>query len=130
MSQKHSIPLLLVWAISIGAVCWLSLTPQPPRPIDIDNIDLAEHAVAYAWLALVAMRAFKTRKAAITAAWSMVFLGAALEIGQHFVPGRFTSWADMGANIAGVILGIWIGERIKEREYFRALKKELGVKDQ
>ncbi len=130
MSQKYSVPMLCLWAASVVGVCWLSLMPTPPRPIDLDHIDLVEHALAYGWLALLALRAFKTRGPAITAAWSMVLLGAALEVGQHFVPGRYTSWSDMLANTAGVIIGIWIGERIKQYEYFDGLKRALGVKDQ
>ncbi|NJB67417.1 VanZ family protein [Desulfobaculum xiamenense] len=129
MPQKHSTPLIALWGASILVVCWLSLTPNMPQPVDIKHIDLVEHLLAYTWLALLPMRAFRTRQAAIVAAGSMVFLGAGIEIAQHFVPGRFTSWADMAANTAGVVLGVWIGERIKEREYFRTLRQALGVKD-
>jgi len=46
-----------------------------------------------------------------------------LEVGQMYVPGRMFSFADMGADAAGVISGIFMGKR-----YRAGLWKRLPAK--
>jgi len=43
----------------------------------------------------------------------LVSLGVLLEVGQMYVPGRMFSFADMGADAAGVISGIFMGKRYR-----------------
>jgi hypothetical protein len=104
-----------VWAISICTVCFYSFLPELELPIDFwnaDNADKVYHMIAYAWLALLPMLRFRTRKGAVLAACSMMILGIILEIAQTHIPGRIFSFLDITANglgiLAGVVLGSWV----------------------
>lgn len=110
----------LLWAASLCATAWLSLGPAGP-PASIPHLDKIIHAATYCWLALLPMRAFGQRNAAVTAAWGMLFYGAGIEIAQHFIPGRDASMLDMLANTVGVIAGVRIGHRWKMRDYLKSI---------
>lgn len=110
---------LAAWALSMGAVAWLSLAPGAGYPPLFAHADKLGHFASYAWLALLPMRGFGTRRVAISGAGAMIFLGAALEVAQAFVPMREPSIMDMAANTLGVIAGINLGNRLKRRDAMR-----------
>jgi VanZ family protein len=101
-------------AVAIGAaVCWLSLTPQPPAPDQLPPYaDLVVHflmhfamttALAFCWPGVVA--------------WSVAgTMAVLLEVGQLQVPGRAFSALDMAANgvgaAAGLLVGGWLLRRL------------------
>jgi VanZ family protein len=113
--DKSSRAILLVWAVSIGTVTYYSLIPRVEFPIDFWNADKVYHCAAYAWLAVLPMVGFAVRRRAFSAALSMIILGALLEIGQRYVPGRTCSLLDMGANSIGVAIGISLGYYLRCR---------------
>jgi len=106
-----------VWTISICTVCYFSLLPELELPIDFWNADKVYHIIAYAWLALLPMLRFRTRKGAVLAACSMVILGIILEIAQTHIPGRTFSFLDITANglgvLAGVVFGGWVRPKLQ-----------------
>lgn len=110
-----------LWAVSLTAMAWLSLTPGVDEPLLFPQQDKVQHLVAYAWLALLPMRGFATRKAAFTGAGAMIFFGAALEVAQIFVPLRQPSLADLLADTVGVGFGIWLGVRLKMRDFLKEI---------
>ena len=100
----------VLWVISIGVVCYLSLKPRIEFPIDFKGADLAYHALAYLWLSFLPFFVFWDRKRGLVYALLMIPLGIALEFGQTFVPGRNFSVFDMIANSVGTILGVMCGK--------------------
>jgi VanZ family protein len=96
---------LIAWLAAIAAVVVMSLRPEPEMPMPFDEADKVYHFAGYAVLAFLPFLAFRGW-AALCAASSMIVLGAALELGQSFVPGRSASLADIAANTAGVLMGI------------------------
>ena len=100
----------VLWVISIGVVCYLSLKPRIEFPIDFKGADLAYHALAYLWLSFLPFFVFWDRKRGLVYALLMIPLGIALEFGQTFVPDRNFSIFDMIANSVGTILGMMCGK--------------------
>jgi VanZ family protein len=96
---------LIAWLAAVAFVVAMSLRPEPEMPMPFDEADKLYHFAGYAVLAFLPFLAFRGW-AALCAASSMIVLGAALELGQSFVPGRSASLADIAANTAGVLLGI------------------------
>ena len=100
----------VLWVVSIGVVCYLSLKPRIEFPLDFKGADLAYHALAYLWLSLLPFFVFWDRKRGLVCALLMIPLGIALEFGQTFVPGRNFSVFDIIANSVGTILGVMCGK--------------------
>ncbi|SKA65489.1 VanZ family protein [Desulfobaculum bizertense] len=128
--QKTAVPLLILWIVSIIAISWLTLRPETVDDTAFKYFDIVQHFGAFAWLGFLPMRTFRERDTAITAAGAMIFFGAVLELAQIMTPTRDPSWLDMLANTVGVCVGIWIGQRLKEREYFVQLKKSIEEREQ
>lgn len=84
-------------------------------PVDFWNADKLYHCAAYGWLALLPVIGFADHRTALCAAFFMIILGALLEAGQYFVPGRMFSVLDILANALGVILGVLLGRFIGKR---------------
>ena len=113
--DKHQLPraVLFLWGVSIGIVCYLSLTPEIELPLGFKWDDLLYHSLAYLWLSILPFLGFQGLRTAITSALLMFPLGVGLEVAQSFVPGRFFSITDMMANSFGVFLGILLGKYLK-----------------
>ena len=99
----------MLWIVSIGVVCYLSLQPEVDFPLDFERADLAYHSLTYLWLSSLPFIIFGDGKKRLLAAFLMIPLGVALEIGQSFVPGRTFSVLDMVANSLGTLLGVGCG---------------------
>lgn len=90
------------WALCIG----LSLLPPIPLggPQDSDKIG---HFLAYFTLSAWAMAIFRTRRAQLLAALSLVLLGLGVEWAQaHLTTTRQGDLRDAWANTAGIALGL------------------------
>ncbi|MCP4191904.1 MAG: hypothetical protein GY768_14920 [Planctomycetaceae bacterium] len=99
MQQLRSVirPIL---AISIVALTIGSLQPSNGGGIPSMN-DKLLHFVAYAFVGLLAIAAFRRRANQVGLLLSLTALGVALEFGQLFVPGRAFELWDMAANSCG-----------------------------
>jgi VanZ family protein len=91
-----------------AGIIWLSLTSHPPRlPRGFLSWDKAQHALAYALLALLGGWAFAIFFRSRNRAWLVAFLfsvlfGALLEIGQGFLTRvRTPEFADLVADVVG-----------------------------
>jgi VanZ family protein len=114
-SNKHQLlrAVLFLWGVSIGIVCYLSLTPEIELPLGFKWDDLVYHSLAYLWLSILPFLGFQGLRTAITSAFLMFPLGVGLEVAQNLVPGRFFSITDIMANSFGVFLGILLGKYIR-----------------
>lgn len=108
--------LLGVWLVSIAVDVSCSLLPRLELPGAAWNADKLYHCAAYAWLGGLAVLAVPGRRRGRLAALAMILLGALLEWGQSFVPGRMASLGDAAANTVGVLLGMWLATRWGERK--------------
>jgi VanZ family protein len=120
--------LRLVWLIGLAAVIVGSLAPAQSgvmHLIDLGGVnDKVEHFSAYAVLAaLPNLHGFRCRRTG--AAMVVLFLlGAALELGQLFSPGRTCDWHDLLANSCGILAGLAL-VRILQRFTFNSAANGL-----
>jgi VanZ family protein len=100
----------IVLAALTALLSWLSLTPAPPK-IDHGLLgwDKFQHALAYAFLTLVAGRAFRRLtispgRAWLAAATYAALVGGGLEVLQGLSrTGRFADWSDLLADLLGIL---------------------------
>ena len=74
--------------------------------------DKIKHAAAYAILGLIGMRAFRRHEAHL--AGFLFVWGVLMEIGQSFVPMRSPEFADLLANLSGILLA-WLVVRFASK---------------
>ena len=91
---------LLAYVLLVVLVSLLPSSGVPGR-----YSDKIGHFFAYAGIAILALLSFKGRSARLAALLGAVGLGAILEWGQSFVPGRDMSLADGITNALGVLVG-------------------------
>lgn len=85
-------------------IAYLSLTPLETITVGNDKIS---HFIAYAVLmSNVGMLTFDRTRNFILGIVLCLAYGSLIEIAQHFVPGRFMSLLDVGANGIGVLFGV------------------------
>ena len=94
----------LLFGLYVLGVIILSLLPGSGG--SLWHLDKVGHFLAYGIMALLALIAFRAGYPRALAFLFAVALGAILEWGQSFVPGREMSLLDEIANTLGVISGI------------------------
>jgi VanZ family protein len=115
--------MLLIFALYVLAVILVSLLPGGGRsPVRVDDIG---HFLAYAGMAVLACLTFSSGVARASALFFAVALGAALEWGQSFVPGRDMSLIDGMTNALGVLSGAVLF-RLRGRHLARYVKRIMG----
>ena len=102
-----------VFAI-LSVILFYSLNPQPPSvgiPSSVDFNDL--HLIAYfvfTFVLGVAMRHSTLEKLSknhyLLPIFVALFIGAAIELGQKYIPGRYLSLGDLGRNLLGSIAAV------------------------
>jgi hypothetical protein len=89
---NQDVKMVLIFALYVLLVIFVSLFPS--EGISLWHIDKIGHFLAYAGMAILAFLTFDSGIARISALFFAVALGAALEWGQSFVPGRDMSLLD------------------------------------
>ncbi len=86
------------------------------NPLHISYVDKAEHLAVYAVLAYFVFQGWvapKIRVGSIRPLWIVLLLVAAFaavdEYHQRWIPGRVTEWADLLADLLGVVTGFALG---------------------
>lgn len=99
----------LFWiGVAIGTV--VALWPQPdPTETWLPGIDKVEHALSFALLTTVGLRA--GFRSALVLAAGLVALGGAIELAQGLTATRTADWFDWLADAAGIALG-WALSRL------------------
>ena len=100
------------WCLSVAGASYLSLLPGVELPGNFWNADKLYHMLAYAWLGGLPVWCIANPARGRAVAYAMIPLGALLEWGQSFVPGRDASMGDAVANAVGVFVGIWLSESL------------------
>lgn len=101
MNLRPKMP--LVFALYVLVVIVVSLVPT--GGLSLWHIDKIGHFLAYTGMAILGFLTFRSGSARILALLFAVALGAALEWGQSFIPGRDMSLIDESANTLGVLCG-------------------------
>lgn len=101
-----------IWA---GILMILTSLPSlDPPPLGITFADKIYHALAYALLGLLLMRACQSGQPARTSGSSRILLTIGIpfalfdELHQALIPGRYCDALDFGADLAGLLLAVLI----------------------
>lgn len=109
--------ILVLWAVLICCVVVGSLLPAASAVmVAIGRLhiwDKLQHFGAYLALSFLPVIGFRDKRRGIVMGLSMFILGALLEAGQHFSPGRSVELGDVIANGAGVSCGTLLGLPIR-----------------
>ena len=106
--KSYYIP-LAAWTAVLIIFAFASL-PESPQPPAL-NVDKVRHAAAYALLGALAARAMAgaVRRGGtfsfVVAFFTVTLVGAGTEGIQMFVPGRSADIVDLGADLAGGVVG-------------------------
>jgi len=98
------------WCGVVGVIV-LSLIPNPPDLVPVEQGDKVEHIVAYGMLMFWFAQAYAAGGTRTLIAGLLVALGVALEYIQGWTGWREFSYADMAADATGVALGWLIATR-------------------
>lgn len=107
---------LILYGISLFVLIFVSVMAVPPVLFKgFEGLDKIEHLLAYFIVAALGFKAFfepKTRNAICV---FMIGVGVLLEILHKYIPNRFFEYADMGANVAGVVIAFWFVKKFGEK---------------
>ena len=115
---------LLGW-ILIASIVYLSLTPNPPQPLEFNGVDKFEHLLAYASLMAWFSQLQLSHRQRIRNAILFVLMGIGVEILQGMGGVRQFEYSDMLANSCGVLLG-WLLSAYLGNTGLRVLDKKLS----
>ena len=121
MNKFHRFLKIFFWASFMG-INVLALTPAPYLPpLEIFNWwDKAQHAIAFAALAVLAVLAYPEglkRRIALL----LIGQGVLIEVLQYFGGYRYGDWQDALADGVGVLLGLSLAARLIRQEWFKRL---------
>ena len=113
---------LLPVTLVMGGIFYLSHQPGDSLPMpDIVNFDKLLHCLVYAVLGLTFLFAlppsWRRRRPVLAGCATVLFClgyGITDEVHQSFIPGRFSSLADLGADTLGGVLAV-LTERVRHR---------------
>lgn len=97
-----------LWLGGLAATAWVSLLPGD-RIGTLQGSDKLWHGGTYLLLALPLRLLYPTQFGAWMGLLFLASYGAAIEVGQTFVPRRSFEWGDMLANTAGALAGLLLG---------------------
>ena len=98
----------LFW-LSLLAITIASLAPLamlPPQAFDL--WDKAQHAIAFAWLGLVGFLAYPAHMGRVL--FGLLLYGGAIELAQAATGWRYGEWADLAADVVGIVIAatVWL----------------------
>ena len=119
MNKCHRFLKVLFW-MSFVVINILALSPAPYiPPLEIFNWwDKAQHAIAFATLAVLAVLAYpegSKRRIALL----LIGQGVLIEVLQYFSGYRYGDWQDALADGVGVLLGLGLAAWLMRFEWFR-----------
>jgi len=92
--------------VMVCVVCYLAVSPQPPKNVDL-GWDKLNHATAFTALTLAGCFGFPgSRRTVMGVLLGLLALGGLIEIVQYFVPGRSCDWLDLAADAVGMACGV------------------------
>ena len=119
MNKFHNFLKYLFWT-SFVVINALALSPAPYLPpLEIFNWwDKAQHAIAFAVLAVLAVLAYPLGSK-LRIAFLLIVQGVMIEVLQYFGGYRYGDWQDALADGVGVLLGLGLAAWLMGFKWFR-----------
>ena len=121
MNKFHRFLKVLFW-MSFVTINILALSPAPYLPpLEIFNWwDKAQHAIAFATLAVMAVLAYPEALMR-RIAFLLIVQGVLIEVLQFFSGYRYGDWQDALADGVGVLLGLGLVAWLRKLEWFKRM---------
>jgi VanZ family protein len=92
------------WAFAVGLVLVMAVALMPPQiPLPTTGWDKANHALAFAVLAVLGFASYPRRMAVVLI--GLLAYGGLIELLQSLTPHRTAEWLDVGADGFGLAVG-------------------------
>lgn len=101
-------PLFWLSTIVLAIASLVPVTLLPGQVFDL--WDKAQHALGFAWLALLGVSSYPQRPLRVSA--YLLAYGAAIEFAQAATGWRYGEWADLAADGIGILLGMFFATGI------------------
>ncbi len=103
-------------ALLAAVAAWFAFRPLGGSPIEFENADKFDHALAFCSMALAGTFSWAAgvRRGASVAAGLLAY-GGFIELVQTQVPGRTGSWADLATDAVGITIGLLVAEGLRRR---------------
>lgn len=95
----------LLWLALVTVICWLAFSPHPPQGADL-GWDKANHAAAFATLAMVGLQCLRSRWRPLWVLLALLGYGVLIELVQSRIPGREADAMDVLADMVGAAIGL------------------------
>jgi VanZ family protein len=95
----------LLWLLGLAVVFYVACNPNPPAATHLINDKLA-HFLVFLIIGFSGQVIWKSNQVNFKLLWFLASYGAAIEIVQHYVPGRFFSVLDWLMDILGLIVAV------------------------
>lgn len=95
-------------AFWVGATIYLSLAPGLPLP-HVAGSDKLSHLLAYSLNGILVVCSSPSKTSLGLGVGAIAALGVLLEAIQAYLPSRYFSVVDIGANLGGLALGVSLG---------------------
>ena len=94
----------IILIASVATILWLALSPNPPNPAGLFDLDKVNHVGAFFVLSLLADYSYLARSAVVPKGMALLGFGLLIEGLQYWVGYRYFEVADLVADGGGVVL--------------------------
>ena len=94
----------IVLVVCVATILWLALSPNPPNPAGLFDLDKVNHVVAFFVLSLLADYSYLARSALVPKGMALFGFGLLIEGLQYWVGYRYFEIADLVADGGGILL--------------------------
>ena len=94
----------IVLMACVATILWLALSPNPPNPAGLFDLDKVNHVVAFFVLSLLADYSYLARSALLFKGMALLGFGLLIEGLQYWVGYRYFEIADLVADGGGILL--------------------------
>ena len=94
----------IVLIASVATILWLALSPNPPNPAGLFDLDKVNHVGAFFVLSLLADYSYLARSALAQKGAALLGFGLLIEGLQYGVGYRYFEFADLVADGGGIVL--------------------------
>ena len=94
----------IVLIASVATILWLALSPNPPNPAGLFDLDKVNHVGAFFVLSLMTDYSYLARSALVQKGAALLGFGLLIEGLQYWVGYRYFEFADLVADGGGIVL--------------------------
>ena len=100
--------------VCAGIILWLAISPNPPNPGGLFNLDKVNHVAAFFVLSLLADYSYSREEALANKGLALLSFGMLIEGLQYWVGYRYFEIGDLIADGAGIFLFFLFRRPIRE----------------